>query len=476
MNDKAKSEKLLDALNDTKDDMIIAADPEKKTEKRRIPLWGKVGAAAAAVIAVGGISAAVMLTHNPGGMVQSGQGSDSSQQTSDSSNPGVGSQPVDSTPDNSTGESQSQASVPEVTSPQPQGTLKPDEDLQKITAELTIGGMGFEGIQVPEISDYVSGNPWNAGQNIIAMPVYYNRVAYDMGGIITDADYDTVTHEVRTLLIETAARLGVTLTESDITDNGSPKEEWESIAKAYEEATRKPIPKGYFIPHTFTAVTDEYRIETNSDFCTDIWLSEPVEVPVDLNPTDYDKAVEAAEYILEEYSGLLNMTEPKITIDGGSYHFDGERGPFDISFYDAAGSPEEDIENYFMNYVTFYGNDDGDLYLIRIYRYDLAGEHIGNYPLITLEEAEEMLKNGDYATSAPIEEGWKPDSYDRVELVYRTGRSDPYFLPYYKFWADITEELEREDYINPTFGAFYIPAVEPQYIEDVPTYDGSFNK
>ncbi len=473
MNDKNKSEKLLDALNDTKDDMIIAADPEKKAEKRRIPLWGKVGAAAAAVIAVGGISAAVMLTRDPGGMVQSGQGSESSQQTSASNNSGVGSQPVDSTSDNSTGES----SVPEVTTPQPQGTLKPDEDLQKITAELTIGGMGFEGIEVPEISDYASGNPWNAEQNIIAMPVYYNRVACGMGGgIITDADYDTVTQELKSLLIETAGRLGVTLTESDITDYGSPKEEWDKIAKAYEEATRKPIPKGYFIPGRFEAVTDKYRIETSNDFCTDIHLSEPVEVPVDLNPTDYDKAVEAAEYLLEEYSDLLNMTEPKICIDGGDYKYNGERGSFEISFYDAAGSPEEDIVSYFMSKVTFYGDDNGDLFLIRIYRDDLAGEHIGNYPLITQEEAEEMLKNGEYATSAPIEEGWKPDSFDRAELVYRTGHSDPYFLPYYKFWIDITEELGREDSINPTFGAFYIPAVEPQYIEDVPTYDGSFNK
>ncbi len=437
MNDeakKAKAEKLLNALNDTDDEMIIAASQQKKSAKRRLPLWCGIGAAA--VLAVGGIAAGVILNRDPGELLP----------------------PVD-----------------------PSGTLTADENLPKIPAETVNGAFGFEGIMVPDITDFATNNPWSAEQNIKVMPVYKNRVACNQGGaVITDADYDTVTSEIKALLIENAARLGVTLTESDITDNGHPKDEWEKVAAGYEEALREPVPKGYFIPQTFTAVTDEYKIQTDCDFTTSIFFTEPVDVPVDLNATDHDKAVEAAEYLLEEYSGLLNMAEPEICIKGGDYYYDnyGGRSPFEISFYDASGTPEQDIENYFMNYVRFYGNDEGKLWIIRIYRFDLAAELIGNYPLITPEEAEEMLKNGEYATSAPVEDGWKPDSFGRVELVYRAGRVDKYFIPYYKFWVDISDvmlmpgEYSSE---NRTYVALYIPAVEPQYIEDVPTYDGRFN-
>lgn len=436
MNDeakKAKAEKLLNALSDTDDEMIIAASQQKKSAKRRLPLWCGIGAAA--VLAVGGIAAGVILNRNPGELLP---------------------------PDNIV------------------GTLTADENLPKISASYTVDGMGFEGVMVPDISEYAMGNPWTTDWQLGVMPVYKNRVKHDPGlYVITDIDCETVTNELRALLIEYASRMGVTLTESDITDDGFAKEDWEKIAESYEAAKREPVPGGYFIPRIFKAETDDFKISTDNTYMTTIEFNEPIKLPESLNATGFDKASDVANYLMEEYSGLLGMTAPKISIDGGDYTYSGEKTDYNISFYESDGTPEERVENYFMNYATFYRNEEGDLWIIRLFRYDLAAELVGNYPLITPEEAGEMLKNGEYATSAPVAEDWKPEDYGRVELVYRTGYRDDYFLPYYKFWVDISDELPGESGAdnngNLTYGAFYVPAVQPQYIEDVSTYDGSFN-
>lgn len=479
MKDETRAEKLLDALTDTEDEMIIAADPEKKPKKRPVPLWVKIGSAAAAVIAIGGITTAVLLNRSPAGMVQ--PSTSEAEATTDSSAPEQNitaevSQPENTLPQNT--------SVPDNNPSQPeqsqQGTLTADDNLPKITAGLNYGAMGFEGIMVPDISDYASGNPWLAEQNITVMPVYKNRVVKDQGlSVLTDIDSEELVAEMKAVLVENAALLGIELTEADIADDLPTPEQQEKMAEGYYAAWHKEPPKGYFTPYNVKYETEKYKISTDNSFCTTIEFKEPVSLPVNPSATDIDEAWEAAEYLTTEYSALLNMENPTIAIDGGDYSYSGERSRYDILVYDAVGNIEQHIENYFMNYVRFYGDDNGDLWMIRIYRTDLAGELVGNYPLLTTEEAAEMLKNGEYATSVPVSEGYKPESCDRVELVYRTGYSDEYFIPYYKFWIDVTDEIAAQGWssgeVEKTYGAFYIPAVRPEYLEDTPTYDGRFN-
>lgn len=433
-NNENKAEKLLQALSDAEDAMILAADP-RNPAKRHLPLWTKIGSAAAAVLVAGGVTTAVMMNRSSGEM----------------------------TPDCL------------------KGTLTADENLPKIYVEMKNAGMGYEGIAVPDISDYASGNPWSEEQNITVMPVYKNRVVKDQGfSILTDVDSEEIVAEMKSVLIENAAALGVELTADDIDDNLPTQEERKIIAESYYAAWREEIPKGYFTPNNISYETDEYIITTDSSFCTRIEFKQPVSIPYALKTTYREQALEAAEYLITEYSDLLNMENPVAAIDGGDYALDDSGAHqlmFDISVYDASGTIEQRIENYFMRYVKFCTNDSGDLRTIHIRRDDLAGELVGNYPLITAEEAAEKLKNGEYASSVPIPEDCTIDEYARVELVYRTSITDEYFIPYYKFWVDISDMMEFTG-VGETikhYGAFYVPAVQPEYIEDVPTYDGRFN-
>ena len=99
-----KAGRLLEAFGDVPDEMLEKASPENKMKKR--PVWA-YAAAAAAVVAVGGITTAVLMTREPQSMIS---GSDASADS-----------PVASvTEDDSTPE------------------------LPKVNAEISFGDMGYE--------------------------------------------------------------------------------------------------------------------------------------------------------------------------------------------------------------------------------------------------------------------------------------------------------------------------------------------
>ena len=98
-------------------------------------------------------------------------------------------------------------------------------------------------------------------------------------------------------------------------------------------------------------------------------------------------------------------------------------------------------------------------------------QKMGDYPIINTEKAKELLLKGNYITTVPYElPGEK--FIAKTELVYRTGAREAYFMPYYCFYVEIPEE-ERDGL--KTYGAYYVPAVEEEYLTNMPLWDGSFN-
>lgn len=60
-----------------------------------------------------------------------------------------------------------------------------------------------------------------------------------------------------------------------------------------------------------------------------------------------------------------------------------------------------------------------------------------------------------------------------VELLYLLGRREQYFMPYYRFLVELPQEA-RENGLK-SYGAYYVPAVEEEYLTGLPVWDGSFN-
>lgn len=199
-----------------------------------------------------------------------------------------------------------------------------------------------------------------------------------------------------------------------------------------------------------------------------------VQLPEEYNFThfaSYDDKIAVAEYLKIKYEDFIGIGNPQANIYGGDYNIYNQQ-MYSIEFFNANGSEIEQLINYNFNRVTFGCNDEGKLFIARVYQPDLSVK-IGDYPIINSEQAKELLLNGNYITTVPYEIS-EEKFIKKVELIYRTGEHEECFMPYYRFFVELPED-ERENGLK-TYGAYYVPAVESSYISNMPVWDESFNK
>lgn len=183
-----------------------------------------------------------------------------------------------------------------------------------------------------------------------------------------------------------------------------------------------------------------------------------------------EEAYSITKYLLDKYNRYINMKLPVIDIsldydNYGTYRFKHEA-------YEDGASLLDKILEYNFNRVGFWFFEDGLLSGIARHNIDLT-KKIGDYPIINAEEAYNLLINGHYVTS--YYHGLPGAEYvARVQLVYLNGPLDPVFMPYYAFLVELPEEEEVDGL--KAFGLFYVPAVESEYLEGMPLWDGSINR
>lgn len=105
--------------------------------------------------------------------------------------------------------------------------------------------------------------------------------------------------------------------------------------------------------------------------------------------------------------------------------------------------------------------EDGRLWGIK-FREDSRAQPLGEYPILTPEEAQAQLLAGHFLTTAP-EKVVTKDSVRRVELCYRTGGFETLYMPWYRFYVELPNSASSTGL--RTFGAYYVPAVRPEYLD-----------
>ena len=324
--------------------------------------------------------------------------------------------------------------------------------------ELAVGGMGFEGDLYHDISELKNENPWSESSQITALPVYKNGF-YDAthAGIplgLNEAEMrerlDSAASALKLEILSTTL-----LTEEDYTSDASSTVPTEIHAKT-DNGELQVYANGnivYLLPDEGLALPEEYAFTYSGK-------------------TDAE-AEEVLAYLSEYYADLLNFEEPKL-LSYGDYDI---YGNFDRRYivYDAADDDTQDILNYNLRYARFSPSETGKLYAIYLYDALAVAEKIGDYPIITAEEATERLISGQYQTSAPAE--FPGEKFiGKVELIYRSSSSDEMLLPYYRFYVLLSDEYAPDtDNGLKTYAAYYVPAIADEYIAGMPTYDGRFN-
>lgn len=313
----------------------------------------------------------------------------------------------------------------------------------------SLGGYGYEGYYVRDISDLKNTSPSQIGSLPDTLPVFRNAT----GGYPLQAATEEYKAKMLTLCRSVAGRLG-----------------WdaENMTVVWDERN------GGLVPTTVTATgADGVKIEVDQFMTVTITYPDrggPLSEKNSLVLPTYDDAHKLAEKLLAEYRGLMGFSSPQICITGGDYNIDGEQS-YDIAFVETGGTQTEELLEFFFHGAEFFCNEGGEPWLIHLRCTDLS-DKVGDYPIITAQQAQAQLVAGHYITSC----GWEMpgEAYIRkVELVYRTGEYDEYFMPYYRFYVELLEEAPVEGCMH--LAAYYVPAVAEEYLAPLSTWDGRFN-
>ena len=145
---------------------------------------------------------------------------------------------------------------------------------------------------------------------------------------------------------------------------------------------------------------------------------------------EYDQIVLIAKQLQEMFPKICGVDKYQYDINGGDYTIDG-RQKWRIAFVLKKESVEEkNIINYNFHRIEVSLDENNNVYSITIHNENLNNK-IGDYPIITVEEAKNRLLEQRYWTSATYPPN--QDNISKIELIYKTSNYHKYFAPYYCF-------------------------------------------
>lgn len=308
------------------------------------------------------------------------------------------------------------------------------QDTEKPLMDFTIAfaGMGYEGIMGYEMPK--RGNPWKENDEITTLPIFENTTVYKRTQVAADEWLKEERYEqMEAWLLEVMSFLGMksceinrNLTEC-VADNG------------------------------------KIKITVDGNMHLRIEFEEALALPAQYNTSkeaSVEETREVAEYVMAEYGEVFSMENPQISIVESDYSFYGTRYHHTAHFYEKGENVKDTLLNYCFSYVEYFLNEEGKLWMIDIVRRDW--NVIGEYEVISLEEAVTKLLQGEYDTSYFGDSIPTAEYIREVELTYFMSAWED-FKPYYKFWVEVPAE-KRENGLN-TYVAYYVPAIEGAYVE-----------
>ncbi len=334
-----------------------------------------------------------------------------------------------------------------------------------IKTNIIFGDMGVGEIMAEDISGLDDASPWSEAANITEMPVLRNDAFVDEEGILGGMQL-LLDEEQMISIVQNAANvlslevLGLEVTKA--TDN---------IEIADPEKEKEIENKIYSVDAT---CSDNTTISVYGDGTVRIIFEGktiPSKYNFSYNNTTDAEAAEVLDYLMTEYAGLTGFKNPKAysCVEKG---FEGED---DRSYciYDSADDIRESILNHDLAYATFYPDENGNLFCIWLNNAFCSSTYVGDYPIITVDEATEKLINGAYYSSIPDDEYFNKgellaDDIAMVQLKYRSA-GEKYYVPYYELFVELDSEKGEADFEVPEetklYGLFYVPAVAEEYLD-----------
>ena len=254
--------------------------------------------------------------------------------------------------------------------------------------ESSMTAYGFEGYMAYDISELSNGNPWNEEMVFETLPVYRNNSFNEVGIAYPGIGEEAMNEKLENI----AEKLDSEMQEIVKTTVGE-----------YSSGTGIPDDFVDRIEADFGSFTVE--IQSNGGVVATYNGFDGAELPEEYsftyNNTTEGEAFETIAYLYENYGDIIGLPEATF-VTSKEYTFSGKEIR-DYRIYDFSGDEINDMLNFAFNEVQLAPNDEGKLMLIRINDKLSCAEKIGDYPIISPEEAKDMLLEGGYITTVPYE-------------------------------------------------------------------------
>ncbi len=320
--------------------------------------------------------------------------------------------------------------------------------------ESDMTAYGFEGYMAYDISELENGNPWNEKMVFEALPVYRNNSFNEIGIAYPGIGEEAMLKKLNDLTGGEHGEIEYTYIGDYTSGTGISDDFVTSIEADFGEIT--------------------IELQSNGGVVAKYNGFEGVELPegysFTYSSTSEGEAYKTIAYLYENYGEIIGLAEATF-VTSKEYNFSGEEIR-SYNIYDFSGDIINDMLNFSFNEIQLAPNDEGKLMLIRINDKLSCAEKIGDYPIISPDEAKDMLIEGGYITTVPCE--MPGEKYiANIELIYRSGIGENIWMPYYRFLVELPEMAQENGLKN--FGAYYVPAVEAEYITGLSLWNGSFN-
>ena len=345
-------------------------------------------------------------------------------------------------------------------------------------------GMGFESYSVDSIDKITDGNPWQKldikeGSTLPVFTRRMRRIIEDQG-MIRGYDLDYMREQLRYY----ARGLGFDMNELIIEDDAMSAAAISQV-REHEGKFGNTLPGDYGMAEKVWCEQNgieisvdvyglRYRVIIN--FKNGYGLPDGANIGYYHDGT-YEEAKKAADWLLERYEWLIGNNDAATAevvasdnyyvafyhslINGDFVPYENEDGTLTEYVIPAAN-----IETTFLN----YNFDRVEFRDSRIWIFDrnASYQRIGDYPIITPEQALERIDAGKFLTTAP-DVSKKSQDVEKIDLVYRSDG-----IPYYRCFVEISGYFENRD--GKLYTVYYVPAVADEYIDGATMWDGSFNE
>lgn len=288
--------------------------------------------------------------------------------------------------------------------------------------------------------DILPESPWQTSWSLSSLPVYKNSlVSTDGTGIPAQVDEAAMQKRI----LEKFKLWG--LSEADVS------------LQADRNAGDNTLQRLYFN-------TSDVAMEVDAQLNVSATLAQPISFPKGIKgiqpDSSYSELLEAAQYLLDNHKELLDLTEPQIAICGGGYSAMGFPA-YSLTFRRSGKqqTPAEQLLAAAYGTVTVTGNEKGEAVRFA-WKHEQTGEYLGEYPIISLKTAQELLRSAKYLTLVSDDSEPELSECNNAELLYLDTPFADYSLPYYRFLIRLSSSASETDSALHPYGIFYVCAVK----------------